>query len=105
MITYKNISFSAKTFYGVKFEPGEIKSVPGFINSSCMVRVFNAPKAATTQKPEEPIVLFEPEVPIKVETRGRKKKSSESEKVSVAENTDTKLVEKTQEEISDGNYS
>ena len=29
MITYKNISYSAKTFYGVKFNPGETKEVPG----------------------------------------------------------------------------
>ena len=92
MIQYKNISFSAKTFYGVRFEPGEIKSVPGYINNSSMVRVFNAPsKPARVKSAEEP-----------VETK-RKKKSSEPEKDSVAE-TETK-IEISKEETINGNPS
>ena len=92
MIKYKNISFSAKTFYGVKFEPGDTKEVPGFIDSPSMVRVFSKSKP-TSVKP----VLFEE--PMKVETRGRKKKSIESEKDTVAETT----IEISKEETSDGN--
>ena len=85
MIQYKNISFSAKTFYGVKFEPGEIKEVPGYINDSQMIRVFDS----SAKKPNfSGYVLADTKkgvAPVRVETRGRKKKSSEPEKVSVAE--------------------
>ena len=38
-LTYKNLSRSTKTFYGVTFQPGEIKEVPGFINHPRFVRV------------------------------------------------------------------
>ena len=103
MIQYKNISFSAKTFYGVEFKPGETKEVPGYINDPRMVRVFGSPKR--TAKPVfKPIsIINEPELP-KFETRGRKKKSSEPEKDSVAENIDTK-IETIKEETSNGNPS
>lgn len=90
MIKYKNISFSAKTFYGVKFEPGDTKEVPGFIDSPSMIRVDSKSKPVSTK-------LFE--APTKVETRGRKKKSIESEKDTVAETT----IEISKEETSDGN--
>jgi hypothetical protein len=89
MITYKNISYSAKTFYGVEFRPGEVKSVPGYINDSGMVRVF------TVQKPKAPTVIIEP-VPRK------KKKSTEPEKVEVAETQENK-IETSEEETSNGN--
>jgi len=93
MIQYKNISFSAKTFYGVKFEPGETKEVPGFINNPNMIRIFGK-----SQKVEvKPNMLFE--APTKVETRGRKKKSIEPEREPIAE---TK-IELSKEETSDGN--
>lgn len=32
ILTYKNVSLATKTFYGVTFEPGQIKDVPGYIN-------------------------------------------------------------------------
>ena len=95
MITYKNISFSTKTFYGVKFKPGEIKSVPGYINSFGMVRV-SEPKPATS-KPK----FFD--IPVAEPTKVRKKKSTESEKVEVAETKETKIS--SEEETSDGNPS
>ena len=96
MIKYRNISFSAKTFYGVKFEPGEVKEVPGFINCQGMVRVFdNSSKPASNPKRIS-------DDPVPARTRGRKKKVIEPEKVQVAE-TEIKL--ETQEEISDGNPS
>jgi len=43
MIYYKNTSCITKTFYGVKFCPGETKGVPGFINDSKFVRVDAIP--------------------------------------------------------------
>ena len=95
MIQYKNISFSAKTFYGVKFEPGEVKSVPGYINDNNMVRVFREVKSKPFENPQ----------PTKIETRGRKKKSTEPEKGSFAENTEIKISEITEEETSNGNPS
>ena len=94
MIKYKNISFSAKTFYGVKFEPGDIKEVPGYINCNGMVRVFektSKPKLTKSYLFEEPTVS----------TRGRKKKSNESEKGSVAE-TET-IIEISKEDTPNGN--
>lgn len=39
MIKYQNISQRPLTFYGVTFNPNEIKSVPGFINHIKMIRV------------------------------------------------------------------
>jgi hypothetical protein len=95
MITYKNISYSAKTFYGVTFEPGETKSVPGYINKQGMVRVFGV-KPITNKT-----VVYD--APTQTNSRGRKKKSNDSEKDSVAENTEIKLD--TQEETTDGNPS
>ena len=93
MITYKNISFSAKTFYGVKFRPGEVKSVPGFINSPVMVRVYgeDKPTQVESEKGQSP----EPR---------KRKKSNEPEKVSVAEQ-EIKLEDTNKEELLNGNPS
>lgn len=96
MITYKNISFSAKTFYGVRFEPGEVKDVPGYINSPSMIRVFK-PKAEV--KPNQ-MPLFETPT---VSKRGRKPKSAESEKDLVAEIPEN--TKNSEEETSNGNPS
>ena len=97
MIQYKNISYSAKTFYGVEFAPGEVKSVPGYINSPSMVRVFGKQKSKPAPAK---IQLFDD--PAQGSHRGRKKKSNEPEKVSVAE-TDTTII--SEEETSNGNPS
>lgn len=96
MITYKNISYSAKTFYGVKFEPGETKSVPGYINCASFVRVFDKkPKAAKSYLVE----------PVSVSNRGRKKKTVESVKETIAE-PEVKITETiSEEETSNGNPS
>ena len=94
MITYKNISYSAKTFYGVKFNPGEIKSVPGYINDQGMARIFGV----TPKFNKQPVY----EVSSSESTRGRKRKSAEPEKVEVAE-PEIKLEDTTKEETSDGN--
>jgi hypothetical protein len=34
---YKNVSNCAKTFYGVNFNPGDTKEVPGYINDTHMI--------------------------------------------------------------------
>lgn len=94
MITYKNISPSAKTFYGVKFAPGELKSVPGYINSPSMIRVFGIkPVEETKTSIQEP------------HRRGRKPKSTEPEKVEVAEPEEIKIEDTSKEETSNGNPS
>lgn len=94
MITYKNISYSAKTFYGVTFKPGETKSVPGYINVKGMVRIFGV-------KPNKKTVVFES--PVVEVTRGRKKKANEPEKGVVAESQEIKIT--SEEENTNGNQS
>ena len=93
MITYKNISYSAKTFYGVRFEPGETKSVPGYVNCSGMVRIF-APKA----KPKTSKIIIEEPIAAR-----KRKKPNEPEKDSVAETQEIKIT--SEEETSNGNPS
>lgn len=44
MMIYKNNSSIAKTFYGVRFEPDEIKEVPGFINDRTFIPVDKLPQ-------------------------------------------------------------
>ena len=58
MIQYQNISSQPLTFYGVTFNPNEIKSVPGFINHSKMIRI----KETVTVKPKAIIEVAEPKV-------------------------------------------
>ena len=94
MITYKNISFSAKTFYGVRFESGETKQVPGYINSPSMIRVF-VPKNRSAN-----YVVSTEEEPI-ISRRGRKK-SVDPDKLTVAETNEIK-INTSEEETSDGN--
>lgn len=51
---YKNLSCIAKTFYGVTFQPGEIKEVDGIINDKMVVPVDDSATKAikvTQQKP------------------------------------------------------
>ena len=95
MIQYKNISYSAKTFYGIRFEPGEIKAVPQYINNPFMVRVFdeNKSRPAKVEEVKEPVI----------ETTRKRKKSNEPEKDSVAEK-EIKL-EISEEETLNGNPS
>ena len=103
MITYKNISFSAKTFYGVRFEPGDVREVPGYINCRGMVRLSNMPTVSTTiDTPKTSELIETPEVSVIKHTRGRKKKSIEPEEDSIVETTEIKISE---EETTDGNPS
>lgn len=52
---YKNYSYTAKTFYGVTFKPGEVKEVDGIINDRWVLPVRHdsatASKSASQQKP------------------------------------------------------
>lgn len=43
-LRYLNASKSVKTFYGVKFNPGESHDVPGYINVPGFIRVADLPK-------------------------------------------------------------
>jgi len=85
MITYKNISYSAKTFYGVKFGSGEIKQVPGYINDPSMIRIFGYVAEPVSETP----------------TPRRRRKATATEQEVIAEPETT--IEITQEETTDGN--
>lgn len=56
---YKNCSYTAKTFHGVTFEPGQTKEVSGIINNKWMVPVNDAATLVTKSKQQKP----SPEVP------------------------------------------
>lgn len=80
MITYKNISNSPKTFYGVTFNPNDIKEVPGYINHINMVRVFEKarPKAEVIIAPEETVAkVIGDNLADANKARGRKPKNTE----------------------------
>lgn len=49
MFTYKNTSRTTKTFHGVQFNPGDVKTVSGYINDPKFIRVKES--SAVTQKP------------------------------------------------------
>lgn len=51
---YKNTSIFAKTFYGVTFNPGEIKEVPGPIHHAKFIRLCEMPKPVAAPKPAAP---------------------------------------------------
>lgn len=89
MIYYKNISFTTKTFYGVKFNPGETHGVPGYITNSNMIRVGNA-NVISTQAPttEEPVKS----------ARGRKKRAN-VETVSIVETESVDEIETSNAQI------
>lgn len=57
---YKNVSDTVKTFYNVTFNPGETKSVPGYINSLYMIRCDEPVKKA---EPVQRVVNKEPNKP------------------------------------------
>lgn len=67
---YKNVSYTAKTFYGVTFGPGEIKQVDGIINNKWMV-IADGPATKVTQVTQQKPSSDEPKeadpVPEKVE--------------------------------------
>ena len=50
MPKYKNTSRFPKKFYGVKFAPGAVEEVPGWINDSAMFRVNDKTSAFTSSE-------------------------------------------------------
>ena len=56
MMTYRNTGILAKTFYGVTFNPGESKNVPGYINDPSFVisSVEYIEQNNKEDKPEKP---------------------------------------------------
>ena len=80
MIAYKNISNSPKTFYGVTFNPNDIKEVPGYINHINMIRVFkqSRPTVKAIISPEETVTkVVGDNFADTNKTRGRKSKNTE----------------------------
>ena len=61
MIIYQNISSYPLTFYGITFNPNEVKSVPGFINHPKMIRV----QEHVASKPKAIIEVAEPKPEVK----------------------------------------
>ena len=53
MITYKNVSYTTKTYHGVTFGPGEIHSVPNYINDLSMIIVPEELVAAEKKKAQK----------------------------------------------------
>lgn len=47
---YKNVSHSVKTFYGVTFKPGDIKSVDSYINDRFMIPCSGEETNVTPEK-------------------------------------------------------
>jgi len=70
MIRYKNSSNIPLTFYGVTFNPNEIKEVPGFINHIKMIRVKEVP--STPIKPRAIITKPKQEEPKPVEVKKKR---------------------------------
>lgn len=58
---YKNCTNTVKTFYGVKFQPGDIKRVLGYINSPGFVRA-EKPKEPPAEKVEKRKYTRKPKV-------------------------------------------
>ncbi len=54
---YKNVSYTVKTFYGVKFNPGDTKEVNGVINDKWMVLVDSEHSSSTHQNKISPETL------------------------------------------------
>ena len=50
---YKNISNSARTFYGVSFKPGEVKDVKGYINVADFIAVDQMAKGNKVESKQQ----------------------------------------------------
>lgn len=82
---YKNTGPSAKTFYGVTFEPGEIKEVSGRIKHHKFIQVTSLPKEPPvvtnppSTKPDKPPVKSKPEEKSKEVKQGTLIKDKDNE--------------------------
>ena len=85
---YKNNSFVTKTFYGVTFQPGEVKEVPGYINNKSfdIVAAPNTPQEPP--KVEQPTKSELPKETAKPDGRRTRKKSVDH---SILISTETEL--------------
>lgn len=80
---YKNISGTAKTFYGVTFLPGEVKDVTGYIHDKKFVRIFGI------QEVERPAVSTERDLPKSSSVSGKRTTSKlEKEEETVGNGAD-----------------
>jgi len=95
---YRNHSTVAKTFYGVTFQPGEIKEVPGYINNKSF-DIVDAPKPKEPPKSvEQPTKSDLPKEP---KPDGRRKRKTQEPKDSIVISTNEPVSEKTSEMISE----
>lgn len=77
MICYRNTSCATKTFYGVKFLPGEVKSVSGYINDDKFVRVDPSEMIKAIQEPKATKKVTEP---VKSSTTTKTKQPTKEDK-------------------------
>jgi hypothetical protein len=70
MLKYKNVSTQPLIFYGVTFNPNDIKEVPGYINHVKMIRVKEVPAASA---PKATITLPKEEKPKATESNAQEK--------------------------------
>lgn len=88
---YRNISNATKTFYGITFNPGDEKEVPGYINTGDFIAI--AP-------PEKPVPVAAKATPAKKEQEKVEPAKVEPEKKEPVKNTTQKTEKK--EETVDG---
>lgn len=69
MICYRNTSCATKTFYGVKFLPGEVKAVNGYINDAKFVQVDSSELPKLTQEVKVTKKVTEPSKPTAQKTK------------------------------------
>ena len=60
MICYRNTSCATKTFYGVKFLPGDVKAVSGYINDPKFIQLDISKLPKPTQEPKAVKKVTEP---------------------------------------------
>ena len=86
MIKYKNISCSTKTFYGITFNPGDVKEVPGYVNAQGMTRVFGIKETKLTNittkrgRPSKKSVTEEAKLPELTSTTNKPDNNLEEDK-------------------------
>ena len=106
---YKNISTFRKTFHGVTFNPGEIKSVPGYINDMSFIRVSSLPKEPPQGNEKANKKISKPEKKPQAKPSENKKVESSKKKEEKLEEPkkveEVKETEKIKEEKLDGTDS
>ena len=95
---YKNISYFAKTFYGVTFKPGETKEVDGIINANLMIPVEDP--AIKQKKPQQKLSpeKSKKEAPKLAEPKKADKPQEDSKKAEEPKESEDKPNEAPEEE-------